>query len=137
MLKKFGVIVLTVAFAVLIGTYDSKPIFKDYANNYEIYVESPSSNAKIISTTKNEYPFIKNKFGESCKIKNPFCLQNFLEDMKAEIVFTEQTEEGISYYAYSNAIRYKREVCKKTINLQIFIGQSGVTVGSPIIYGSF
>lgn len=137
MLKKVSVLVLSVIFVLLIGLYDSKPIFSDYANSYEIYVDSPSSNAKIINATKNEYAFVKNKFGESCKIKGAFCLQEFLQDMKAQTLFIEKTEDGTSYYAYSSAIKYKRKVLGQTVNLQIHIGKSGVTVGSPIIYGSF
>jgi hypothetical protein len=56
--------------------------------------------------------------------------------MQAKIIFTEQIEEGTSYYAYSPTIKYRTKIKNKIINLQIFVGK-GVKVGSPIIFGSF
>ena len=121
----------------MVGIFNNKPIFNDYSKNYEVYLDTSSSNARIISATKTIYPLIYNKVGESCKIIGSFSLDEFLTKMNAELIFTEDTDEGVSYYAYSKQIRYKRMVCDKVVNLQVFIGKSGVTVGSPIIYGSF
>lgn len=137
MFKRLVVMALSIALIGTIGVFNNKPIFNDYASCYEVYVGTQSSNAKIISVTKNTYSLIHNKVGESCKINGVFYLREFLSSMNAELVFKEDTEEGTSYYAYSNRIRYKRTVCGKVVNLHVFIGKSGVTVGSPIIYGSF
>jgi hypothetical protein len=49
----------------------------------------------------------------------------------------EETEEGINYYAYTEKLTTEKIIRGKKINLHIFIGESEVTIGTPIIYGSF
>jgi hypothetical protein len=137
MFKKLCLVVLSLVFILFIGIANEAPMFSGYAREYEIYTESASSNARIIKANKNIYPFITAKVGESCKIKGVFELHKFLADMKAEIVLIEPTGEGTSYYAYSKNIRYLKTIRGKRVNLQVFIGKTSVTVGSPIIYGSF
>lgn len=137
MLKKISVITLSFLIILFFATSNAKPIFGAYTNSFEIYLFNPSSNAKILTVSKNEYPFIHNKVGESCKISGEFSLCEFLTDLSAAIIFTEKTDAGISYYAFSEKVPYKREICGQIINLQIFIAENSVTVGAPIIYGSF
>ena len=137
MFKKFCLAFLAVVFMLFISIANEKPIFSSYASNYEIYTQSASSNARITNADKTLYPFITAKVGESCKVKGEFDIHKFLADMNAEIVFIEPTDEGTSYYAYSSNIRYLKRISGKRVNLQIFIGKTSVTVGSPIIFGSF
>lgn len=137
MLKKAIVLLVALFSLCFFGLKNAIPIFTNYADNFEVYTESACSNAVIVSTSKQAYPFILNKYGESCKIQGEFDLQSFLADMGAKAVFIEKTESGESYYAYSSDIRYAKTVKNKRVNLQIHIGDCGVTVGSPIIFGSF
>ena len=125
---------------ITISFNTSTPIFKDYANSYELYLNENSSNAKIISANATMYPFIHNKHGESCTVSmvnNKFDLSKFLIEMGADLVFTETLEEGTCYYAYSPKIKYRKSVGDRIINLHVYIGKNTVKVGSPLIYGGY
>jgi hypothetical protein len=137
MLKKIAVIVIACALVFTVYTKNNQPIFKGYANSFEFYLSSPSSNAKIVRADDNLLFIGKDVYGESFRadVKN-FCLEEFLSEFNAEVVAVESIEEGISYYAYSPKIKYRAKVNDKIVNLHVFIGES-VTVGAPLIYGSF
>ncbi|MBQ8426337.1 MAG: hypothetical protein IJX16_01080 [Clostridia bacterium] len=137
MLKKTAVLLCAVIFTLFISYSNEKPLFNNYSDSFEVYTESASSNAVIVNATRYSYPLISAKVGESCKIVGQFDLTTFLEEMGASMVFTEQTEQGVSYYAYSRRIRYNAFINGSDVNLHVFIGKSGVTVGSPLIFGSF
>lgn len=137
MLKKIAVIVIACALVFTVYTKNNQPIFKGYANNFEFYLSSPSSNAKIVNVNDKLWLITKDVYGESFRAdEKNFCLEEFLSDFNAEVVAVESIEEGISYYAYSPKIKYRAKVNDKTVNLHVFIGES-VTVGAPLIYGSF
>ena len=95
MLKKISVITLSFLIILFFATSNAKPIFGAYTNSFEIYLFNPSSNAKILTVSKNEYPFIHNKVGESCKISGEFSLCEFLTDLSATIIFTEKLTRGL------------------------------------------
>lgn len=137
MIKKIFLVSFVILLLIFITFSNQTPLFKDYSDNFEIYTKSPSSNAQIVCTNSKTYPLIFGKVGESCKIFGEFDLSSFLMKMGAKTVFTEKAEHGVSYYAYSNDIKYKASVNGHVVNLHVFIGDSGVTVGSPIIFGSF
>lgn len=137
MLKKIAVLTCAVILVLFISYSNEKPLFSNYSNTFEVYTQNASSNAVIVNATKNSYPLISSKVGESCKISGKFDLTKFLSEMGASTVFTEQTEQGVSYYAYSSRIRYGALIKGREINLHVFIGNSGITVGSPLIFGSF
>lgn len=113
------------------------PLFNSYSESFEVYTKSASSNAVITTTTKDYYPLIFAKTGESCKIKGEFDLTSFFIQTGAKLVFKEQTESGTSYYAYSKNIRYKKVINGKKVNLHVHVGKTDITVGSPIIFGSY
>lgn len=134
---------LTVSFlitAIIFGLYivNFQPIFNQYASNYQVCLFENSSSAKIVNVTKSGFFALKNVKGESCKIKKKdFSLDEFLREFDAELVHVEEIEQGISYYAFSKKVKYKQKVFGKIINLHVFIGKEEITVGAPIIYGSF
>lgn len=137
MLKKIAVIFF--AFLLLFNVYanNNQPIFKGYAKSFEFYLSSPSSSAKIVRANDKLLFIGKDVYGESFRAdEKNFCLEEFLSEFNAKIVAVESIEEGVSYYAYSPKIKYRAKVNGKTVNLHVFIGDS-VTVGAPLIYGSF
>ena len=138
MLKKAFFLLLAFVVIVVLWATNCVPLFKEVANKYELYISEHSSNALSVEVQKHEFPFVKNVTGESCKIAvEKFCLVEFFEDFNGEILFIEQTEEGVSYYGYSPLIKYRKQLRGEIINLHVFISKEQVTVGSPIIYGSF
>ncbi len=138
MLKKTAVIFAACFLILALYFYLNTPIFKDYANTYEVYLESYSSSEDIVKVAYNNFSGLPRIKGLSFKAeRNNFSIAEFLEDFGAEIKFTESVKEGTSYYCYSGKIKYREMVKGKIINLHVFIGSEQVTVGAPLIYGSF
>ncbi|MBQ7236797.1 MAG: hypothetical protein IJX03_06570 [Clostridia bacterium] len=137
MLKKIMAVIFATVCLVSVNGANKAPIFKDYANQFEVYIGDASSSAQITRVTKSEFYFLDGVCGESFKTdKDGFELDRFLSEFSAKIVFTERIAEGTSYYAYSPKIKYRKTVKGKTINLHVFIGKE-VSVGAPLILGSF
>lgn len=136
MFKKVLVLILATCILINLAICNNQPLFSQFNNKFEVYL-SNSSNGQIVYADARTYALISGIYGESVAInKEEFCLQDFLSNMQAKIIFTEPIDEGISYYAYSPKIKYRTKIKNKIINLQIFVGK-GVKVGSPIIFGSF
>lgn len=140
MSKKLAVILMAIIICFTLFKPNKNPIFCDYASNFEIYLNSASSNANIVQVDLDEYNSFSKIKGESFKTeKEDFCVFEFFREMKAVILFTETVEEGVSYYGYSRSINYMDTLKGQTVNLHVFISNTNnqVTIGSPIIYGSF
>ena len=136
MFKKVLVLILATCILINLAICNNQPLFSQFNNKFEVYL-SNSSDGQIVFADSKTYPFISGIYGESVAInKEEFCLRDFLSNMQAKIIFTEQIDEGISYYAYSPKIKYRTKIKNKIINLHVFVG-AGVKVGSPIIFGSF
>ena len=138
MLKK--ILVFPCCFFLLLGVYafNDKPVFFGYAERFEIYLLNASSTAQIVEISEKDYKAFNGIKGESCKIQSEnFSVEKFFSEFCAEIIFEEHTAFGTSYYGFSPKIKYRKQILDKTVNLHIFVGESGVTVGSPIIFGSF
>lgn len=109
--------------------------FSDYVEVYALC----GSFGKGRTVNSLEYSFVKNAAGESCAlIKNDdLCAEEIVKSLGGEILFTEQTEYGVSYYAYSPKVKYKTRLYGKTVNVHVFNNADGVKIGLPIIYGSY
>ncbi|MBQ4098190.1 MAG: YwmB family TATA-box binding protein [Clostridia bacterium] len=137
MLKRIFVVAVFYLTIICLWTVTAVPIFENHADKFEVTYKA-SSTANFINLTKKEFKFKSGIKSESADIKlNAFNLKEFLDVYDAETVFIEKTEAGVSYYAYSNKIKYKKIIDGKKINLHINISNDGVTVGSPIIFGGF
>ena len=137
MLKKFVTAFFCTVFISCVYLFNSAPIVSG-VEKIEVYLFSSSSNAVIKTVDVNEFSFISNVKGECVKLKaKEFDLEKFLSDYGAQVILTESFDGGKSYYAYSPKIRYRESVCGERVNLQVAIRGQTVTVGSPIIYGSF
>jgi type IV secretory pathway VirB6-like protein len=138
MLKKALFILIAAVTLFVLWAINCVPVFGKMSDNFELYISEHSSNAGIVKVKRQEFPFVRNVTGESCKLKaDNFSVIKFFEDFQAEIVFIEETEEGVSYYGYSPLIKYHKDLRGERINLHVFVGGEQVTVGTPIIYGSF
>ena len=131
------VLYIILAFTVISGAWaiSSQPLFKNFNDNFEIYLNEHSSNAAIISSDAGGFIMTFTRTGESCK--TDLSAVEIFSYFGAETVFTEVTCEGVGYYGFSEKIKYREYVNGKTVNLHVFEGKTGTTVGSPLIYGSF
>ena len=133
------IFVFLMAIICLLTTFfiNKAPIFANYSDNYEVYLSSASSTAQILSVSKGEFYFLNDIKGQAFTArKEQFDINEFLSAFSAKTVVIEEIAGGISYYAYSPKIKYKKEFAGETVNLQIFVGDT-VKVGSPIIFGSY
>lgn len=107
---------------------------------HEVYLKSNSSNCEIKDEKTISDMF--NTYGESIVIeKEEFDLGKILSYIKAEIIKTEETSDGVSYYAYSDEIKYCKDLFDSKVNLHIYVSNSSesetVKIGSPIIFSSY
>ena len=138
MLKKMIIFPCCLLFVISVYSFNNNPLFSRYAEKFEIYLLNASSTAQIVQVSEKEFKSFKGIKGESCKIKDEeFSIKKFFSEFNATIIFEEKTNFGISYYGFSPTIKYKKEIHNKIINLHVFVGESEITVGSPIIFGSF
>lgn len=116
---------------------DASPLFF-YADSLEVYTLNGSFRQGV-DAVREEYPFIRNKTGESCTIAK-HCSDTPSEiagKLSGEILFAERTEAGVSYYGFSDKIRYKVTLGGKAVNFQIFEGVTEVKIGLPVIFGGY
>lgn len=137
MLKKMSTVFLCLTALACSWQINSQPIFKDFASSYEISELYSSSSARLKFAEKKEYVLSFLRTGESVTIYEKFSVEELLKILGAKKIFTEQTEFGLSVYAYSKQLPYRKIINGEIVNVQIFIGDSKVVVGSPIIFGSF
>ncbi len=122
---------------IFLWTVTAGPVFGSYADKFEVTFQA-SSTASFINLGKKEFKFKSGIKSESFNLNaDDFNLTDFLSVYDAETICIEKTEAGVSYYAYSNKIKYKKIIDGKEINLHINISNDSVTVGSPIIFGGF
>lgn len=138
MLKKIAVFVLVVTGLCMMWVCYNMPVFFDEAKSYDLYLKSDSSDALIVSTDFIGALFTNGVRGISCNTaREGFDLYAFLKKHSAKQVFTETFKGGVNYYAYSPRIKYCKYIRGEKINLQVSVTENCITLGSPIIYGSF
>ena len=114
---------------------DKSPVFKAYANEYELYLTAGSFGDNVAKATSKNFGDYKNVKGESCIVNVSY--EQVLCDFSATRVYSEETAGGTSYYAYSPRIKYVTYVSGKAVNIHYFAGETYAKLGTPIIFGSF
>ena len=138
MLKKLGYVALAVLVVFTLCVFGNKPVFYGFSEKYCLYLNDNSSMAVQVVADKPFYPFMAKVKGESCKVeKDDFSMQEFFESFDAELVFIEEIDGITCYYGYSEEIKFSRLVNGNLVNLQVAVAENSVTVGTPIIFGSF
>ncbi len=102
----------------------------------EYYLYSFSSQADI---KKDPVPldllFVK---GESVRIKtDEVNLDEWLSLYGAKVLFTENFDDGISYYCYSPKLKTPILLDDKSVNLHIIVKEKELVLGSPIVFGGY
>ena len=109
--------------------------------NHVFYLYSKSSNAKIITLDEEKassFFYFKNTLkGESVEFSNKESVFNLLSDYKAKKIFYEIGEDFSCEYYYSEKINDYIILKGQKINLHVCYGKHSITVGSPLVFGSF
>lgn len=111
-----------------------KPVFGAYATEFELYTSVGSFGANIVSATDKNYRSFSGIKGESCYVNVSY--ERVLDDFSATHVFSEETEYGTSYYAYSPRLKYKVYLNGKAVNIHYHAGERN-KLGTPIIFGGY
>lgn len=136
-MKKIAVWFVCLIFILGVWISANQPVFKNYSQQTVVYSFNNSSNAKIDDCNNYVVPFKFFKVGESCVVDKNFNVSQFISQFNASVVMKEQTVFGNSIYLYSPKINYCKSINGKKINLQIFTDGQKITIGTPIIYGSY
>ncbi len=138
MFKKCLALTLALLTIFSINLINNKPLFSKYGNEFTVYVGNGGSLSKIIEVNYLEY-LVQGKIkGESCSfVDAEFDLNAFLADYNAKLIEVESTDEQVSYYAFSPDLKYSQNLFGAKVNLHVSVNNDRITVGSPLIYGSF
>ena len=142
MRKKIILPLICLIFFCYFWQVSAKPLFNDYAKTFETY-SSDKSSGQIKFVCEKDFSKLFFVYGESVSlikdVKNSTSfIQSVLKKYNAKVVIKSENSIGTNVYAYSKNIKYIEKVGGKRVNLHIFIYKSGqITLGSPLIYGSF
>ncbi len=138
MFKKIFTYSSCVLVLVFVWIISSSAIFITYSGKSELYLRKNNSNSQILQVDSTQTPLYFYKYGEACEIQlQKFDINKTLNELEAKVLWTETTEFGESYYAYSPKLRYSCTVNGQKVNLQIFVGRNTAKLASPIIFGSY
>lgn len=140
MLKKSACALIAVVLIFSVYFLSSKPLFSGLADGvsaYEVYQTPYSSNQVAFVSNRLDYLLTLKKYGESCTLKKGVCAENVFSFFNASVIFTENSENGVSYYGYTDNIKYFTYINGRRVNLHVYEQKEYAKVGSPIIFGSF
>lgn len=136
-LKTPLVFVVCMAILTLVTFLNSGAVIKE-EGKYEVYLGSNSSNCKVVGVDKNEVKRFSLRYGESCEFScESFDLVGLLDEYSAKIVYIEKTENGESYYCFSEKIKFSKTLNGKKVNLHVHWTKEKIKIGTPIIFGSY
>ena len=137
MFKNLAILIATIMFGLCFYALyaDNPPVFKGYAEEYEIYLSAGSFGDNIVRTSEKNLGVFSAVKGESCYVTVSY--EQLLEDFSATHLFSEETADGISRYAYSPKIKYRTYINGRAVNIQYFSCGERKIVGTPMIFGSF
>ncbi|MBP5466860.1 MAG: hypothetical protein J6Y43_04800 [Clostridia bacterium] len=137
MFKKTAVIFAAVLFCFCFYSLYAfkKPVFGAYAKEFELYLSNGSFGSNIVRAVDKNYGSFGGIKGESCFVNVSY--GQVLEDFSAAHVFSEENEYGISYYAYSPALKYKVYLNGRAVNIHYHVGEKKIKLGTPMIFGAY
>lgn len=137
MFKKFlAVIFSALLFLTLMNFlyFNSNYALGGVGRNHTLYLSSSSS--QIVKASPRDKVFGKVR-AESCEVTLDFDVLDFFNSLGAKLLFIEETDDTVSYYAFSPKISYIENIKGEKVNLHASINKERIKIGSPIIYESF
>ncbi len=136
-MKKILYISFSFIFILTFYAFTNTPVLQGLSSSYEFSISQGGSSSQIISVLEGEIDPLVKIYGESCSLDSDTSVAEIFERFSAKEVFSEQTEHGVSYYGYSNGIRYSENLGGRVVNIHVFKSSEVVKVGVPIIYGGY
>ena len=131
---------LTILAGILLAVFticQAKICFKG-AESYAFFCGDTSKNCREV--TANSNPMFKRLTlfdicGE-CAEYSELDIESFLKSVNGEIKFVETLSDSVNYYCTAD-LPYSVNLYGEQINLHICVRESGIKVGSPIIFGGY
>ena len=140
-MKRFlKLLALTIAAGVLLAIFticQAELCFKG-AENYSFFCGDTSKNCREVCTKVNaslKKLTLSDICGESANYSD-LDIESYLASVNGEIVFVETLSDSVNYYCRAD-MPYSVTLYGEEINLHICVKDSGVKVGSPIIFGGY
>lgn len=123
--------------------------FNSAVGNYTFYLNTPSSNAKIVTVSAKNANERAKRLGkiegqslyiDFLDLSKSDCKQFINEQIKskkARFCFSESGDWGQSYYYFSPQISDYIIINETKVNVHVVVCDKGVSIGSPLIFGSF
>ena len=137
MFKRFLAIIFSaLLFLTLVNFlyFNSSYALGGVGKNHTLYLSNSSS--QITKANARDKVLGKVK-AESCEVDLTFDFLEFFNSLEAELLFIEETEDTISYYAFSPRISYLENIKGQKVNLHVSANRERIKIGTPIIYESF
>ena len=136
-MKGLLTLILSAAMTAAVAYLPVRPAF-DEEGVYTVYRYSASSLAASERFEGNYIWDSRTVEGESVSFMDAsFDLAAALDRYAAKLLFSEQAGDVTVYYAFSPLLTYRAALCGQTVNLQIAVENERVTLGTPLIFGSF
>lgn len=135
---KLGAIIIVAAAVCAAAVSLPKHTAFECGESYTFYLGSSSSNCRIVTVDDNAglvLLTLRDVRGEATTYAE-LDVDSFLRDNGGRILFEEQLSDSVNYYCSAD-LPYEIELYGRTVNLHICVKDSGVTVGSPIIFGGY
>ena len=136
-LKLFAVTIAAGAFIAALALLPDNLCFES-GESYTFFCGDSSKNCKEVTASTNAALLkltLDNVCGE-CTVYDHFNLDEYLESVNGEIVFTEQLSDSVNYYCKAD-LPYSVNLYGEEINLHVSVKADGVKVASPIIFGGY
>lgn len=127
---------------LLLGALPTRTAFES-GERYTFYLESPSSQAEIVSCDGAQATFFKYFYsdrvtGESTVYSDgETSVEEIEEKYGARVLFSEECDSVRSYYCYAQGLGRGIDLGGVTVNLHIAEGRGKIAVGTPLIFGGF
>ena len=131
---------LTIAAGILLAIFTvcQAQLCFEGAESYSFFCGDTSKNCREVRATRNatiKKLTLSDICGE-CAEYSKFDLDGYLQSVNGEIVFVETLSDSVNYYCRAD-LPYSVTLYGEEINLHICVKDSGVKVGSPIIFGGY
>lgn len=137
---KIAIYLLGAALLVAALTAMPKRLLFSGGQSYNFYLGEGSKNCRVVTTDGESASItrltLSDVCGESASYPSDYDWQNLLASLNGDVLFTEELDDSVNYYCKAN-LPYSVNLYGKEVNLHICVKQSGIMVGSPIIFGGY
>lgn len=141
-MTKFAACFLALTIMFIINTNNRNPLFDGVDGAYTFYLNSASSNAKIITVPSNEAAKTKKRLndleGESVAYSAEYDYeQKLIKRYNAVEIMRETVGFTTNVYYYSDKISTFVYIKGKKVNLHVAYAEDCKSVGIPFIFGGY